>query len=64
MRRAKSLVTIVVLAAVLWPARDAGAQTPGGAAAPAGTRLITLGTRVSPVPVAHQAQASSMERCT
>jgi hypothetical protein len=36
MRREKSLVTVLVLAAafaaVLCPARDAGAQTPGGAA--------------------------------
>lgn len=35
MRREKSLVTIVGLAtafaSVLWPAPDAGAQTPGGA---------------------------------
>jgi hypothetical protein len=64
MRREKSLVTIIVwataFAAVLWPARDAGAQTPGGAATQAGTRLITLGTRVGPVPVAHQAQASNL----
>jgi hypothetical protein len=64
MRREKSLVTILVLAttfvAVLWPARDTAAQTKGGAAMQAGTRLITLGTRVGPVPVAHQAQPSNL----
>ena len=64
MRREKSLVIIVVLAmafgAMLWPAREAGAQTPGGAATRAGTRLITLGTRVGPDPVAHQAQSSNL----
>ena len=64
MRREKSLVTIVVLAtafaAVLWPVRDACAQTPSAAPTQAGTRLITLGTRVGPVPVAHQAQSSNL----
>ena len=64
MRREKFLLTLVVFgtafAAVLWPARDAGAQTPGGAATQTGTRLITLGTRVGPVPVGQQAQASNL----
>ena len=64
MRKEKSLVTVVVLAtafaAVLWPARDARAQTPSAAPTQSGTRLITLGTRVGPLPVAHQAQASNL----
>lgn len=45
-------------AAMVWPARDASAQTPS--IAKTGTRLITLGTRVGPNPVAHQAQSANL----
>jgi beta-lactamase superfamily II metal-dependent hydrolase len=44
------------LTGMLWPARDASAQTPSAA----GTRLITLGTRFGPYPDAHQAQSSNL----
>ena len=64
MRPRKSISTLcsiaVVYAAVFWHARDAAAQTSSTSSTQSGTRLITLGTRVGPVPVAHQAQSSNL----
>ncbi len=60
----KRVLQTVAFAAVLMfvlqsLASNAIAQQ-GGAPARAGTSLITLGTRVGPTPVAHQAQASNL----
>lgn len=64
MRPRKSISTLCsiafVYAAVFWHARDAAAQTSSTSSTQSGTRLITLGTRVGPVPVAHQAQSSNL----
>ncbi len=57
---ATATVGITALAALLWPASNAVAQSQGDAPTRAGTSLITLGTRVGPTPVAHQAQASNL----
>jgi ribonuclease BN (tRNA processing enzyme) len=60
--RRKFLAATVALAAALsfLPVECSVAQSPGGAATQTGTHLITLGTRVGPLPTARQAQSSNL----
>ena len=60
MLRKKVLGAACWLAAFVLTAPAYAQQTEATAAQRAGTHLITLGTRVGPVPVAHQAQSSNL----